>query len=68
MFFVFIYLIIIAYIVVFIDIHENVYNDFFGSNKQLIDKFIKGNANISEKILAKLLIKRNICFIIQLGL
>ena len=77
MFFVFIYLIIIAYIVgdfwwfsseyFFIDIHENVYNDFFGSNKQLIDKFIKGNANISEKILAKLLLKRNICFIIQLG-
>ena len=46
----------------FIDIMEDPYGQFFGSNKKLIDKFIKGNANISEKIIVKLLLKRNILF------
>ena len=50
----------------FIDINENVYNDFYGSNRDLIDKFLKGNASISEKIKVKLSLKRNIFFIIQL--
>ena len=50
----------------FIDINENIYNEFFGDNKALIDKFIKGNASISEKIKLKLLLKRNIFFIIEL--
>ena len=50
----------------FIDINENVYNNFFGSNKELIDKFIKGNAGILEKIKAKFLLKRNICLYIQI--
>ena len=52
----------------FIDIDEDVYNDFFGSNKELIDKFLKGNANILEKITAKLLLKRNISFYVQIAL
>ena len=50
----------------FIDVNENIYNEFFGDNKSLIDKFIKGNASISEKIKLKLLFKRNIIFIIEL--
>ena len=52
----------------FIDIMEDPYGQFFGSNKKLIDKFIKGNANISEKIIVKLLLKRNILFFIFLFL
>lgn len=50
----------------FIDIREDVYKDFFGSNKKLIDKFIKGDASISEKIKVKLLLKRNVLFYLQL--
>ena len=50
----------------FIDVNENIYDEFFGSNKSLIDKFIIGNASISEKIKLKLLFKRNIFFIIEL--
>ena len=50
----------------FIDISENLYDEFFGSNKVLIDKFIKGNATISEKIKIKCLLKRNIWFFLQL--
>lgn len=51
----------------FIDISENVYDDFYNSsNKNLIDKFLKGDATISEKIKLKLLLKRNSIFIIQI--
>jgi len=50
----------------FIDINEDVYKDFYGSNRELIDKFLKGNASISEKIKLKLLLKRNIWFYIEL--
>jgi len=50
----------------FIDISENVYDEFYGSNKNLIDKFLKGDASISEKIKLKILLKRNSIFIIQL--
>lgn len=50
----------------FIDINEEVYKDFFYPNKILIDKFLRGNASITEKIIAKLLLKRNLLFIIPL--
>ena len=50
----------------FIDISENIYDEFYGSNKDLIDKFLKGDATISEKIKLKLILKRNSIFILQL--
>jgi hypothetical protein len=50
----------------FIDISENIYGEFYGSNRNLIDKFLKGDATISEKIKLKLIMKRNSNFILQL--
>ena len=50
----------------FIDKSENIYEEFYGSNRNLIDKFLKGEATISEKIKLKLLLKRNLIFILQL--
>ena len=50
----------------FIDISENIYDEFYGSNKDLIDKFLKGDATLSEKIKLKLILKRNTVFILQL--
>jgi hypothetical protein len=50
----------------FIDISENIYDEFYGSNKDLIDKFLKGDATLSEKIKLKLILKRNSIFILQL--
>ena len=53
----------------FINIGKDMYSQFYGGNKNkdLIDKLIKGEANISEKIKAKFLIKQNYFFIIQMS-
>ena len=52
----------------FIDYNKEIYNDFFIKDKNLIDRFLKGKVNILEKIKIKLSLKRNLWFIIPLGL
>ena len=41
----------------FIDIHENLFDEFFISDKDLIIKYVKGQASILEKIKIKFSLK-----------
>ena len=52
----------------FIDIKQNIFNDFYTSDKNLIIKFIKGQSSISEKIKIKFPPKRNLWIYILFGI